>query len=99
MHLVSAAVLEKWNALSDAQIAAQIVKGRTARFEVLMRRHTERLYRTARAILKDDAKAEELLQQVFVNAYARIRQFDPATPFVVWLTRMAVKAAVTSRGE
>ena len=99
MHLVSAAVLDKWSTLTDAQIAAQVVMGRTALFEVLMRRHNERLYRTVRAIVTDDAKAEELLQRAFVNAYANIRQFDPSTPFVVWLTRMAVKAAATSRGE
>ena len=99
MHLVSASVLEKWNALSDAQIAAQVVIGRTALFEVLMRRHNERLYRTCRAILRGDAKAEELLQQAFVNAYANIRQFDPSTPFAIWLTRIAVKAAATRRSR
>ena len=95
MHLVSASVLEKWNALSDAQVAAHVVMGRTALFEVLMRRHNERLYRTVRAIVRDDGKAEELLQHAFVNAYANLRQFDPTTPFAIWLTRIAVKAAAS----
>ena len=95
MHLVSAAVLEKWNALSDAQIAAEVVTGRTALFEVLMRRHNERVYRTVRAVVRDDGKAEQLLQQAFVNAYANLSQFDPTTPFAIWLTRIAVKAAAS----
>jgi RNA polymerase sigma-70 factor (ECF subfamily) len=91
--LVSASVLEKWNGLSDAQIAAQVMMGRTALFEMLMRRHNEHLYRTVRAIISDDDKAEELLQQVFANAYANLRQFDRTTPFAIWLTRIAVKTA------
>ena len=96
MYLVSATVLEEWNALSDAQVAAQVLMGRTALFEVLMRRHNERLYRTLRAIVRDDGKAEALLQQAYVNAYANLRTFDSTTPFAVWLTRMAVKAAAAS---
>lgn len=96
MHLVSASVLEEWNRLSDTQIAAQVMMGRTALFEVLVRRHNERVYRTVRAIISDDAKAEELLQQIFVNAYANLRQFDRTTPFAIWLTRIALRTAASS---
>jgi RNA polymerase sigma-70 factor, ECF subfamily len=99
VHLVNASVLEEWNALSDAQVAAQVLMGRTALFEVLMRRHNERVYRTVRAIVGNDAKAEEVLQQAYVNAYANLRKFDSTTPFAIWLMRMAVKAAAASRGE
>jgi RNA polymerase sigma-70 factor (ECF subfamily) len=97
VHLVNASVLEEWNALSDAQVAAQVLMGRTALFEVLMRRHNERVYRMVRAIVKNDDTAEEVLQQAYVNAYANLRRFDPTTPFVIWLMRMAVKMAANSR--
>ena len=93
MHLVNAAVLEEWDTLSDSRIAAHVVRGRTALFEVLMRRHDERAYRTVRAITGDDSRAEELLQQVFIDAYANLRQFDGTTPFEIWLTRIAVRTA------
>jgi RNA polymerase sigma-70 factor (ECF subfamily) len=76
MHLVSAAVLEKWQALSDEQIVAQFLDGHTALFEVLMRRHDERVYRAARAIVRDEREAEDVMQQAYVNAYAHLRQFD-----------------------
>jgi RNA polymerase sigma-70 factor, ECF subfamily len=99
VHLVNASVLEEWNALTDAQVAAQVLMGRTALFEVLMRRHNERVYRTIRALVGDDGKAEEVLQQAYVDAYANLRKFDSTTPFAIWLTRMAVKAAATGRGE
>ena len=61
MHLVNASVLEEWDALSDAQVAAQVLMGRTALFEVLMRRHNERVYRLARALVGNDSTAEKAL--------------------------------------
>ena len=99
MYLVNAPVLEEWNTLSDAQVAAQVLMGRTALFEVLMRRHNERVYRTVRAIVRDDGRAEEVLEQAYVNAYANLREFDSRRPFANWLTRMAVKAAVDRRAK
>jgi RNA polymerase sigma-70 factor, ECF subfamily len=94
MHLVSAAVLEQWNALSDEQVVARVLRGQTALFEVLMRRHNERLYRTARAITRDDAEAENVMQRSYVNAYANLRQFSGNARFVTWLTRIAVDEAL-----
>ena len=99
MQLVNASVLEEWNALTDAEVTAQVAMGRTALFEVLMRRHNERVYRVVRAIVGNDGTAEEVMQQAYVNAYANLRTFDSTTPFATWLMRMAVKAATTSRGE
>jgi RNA polymerase sigma-70 factor (ECF subfamily) len=95
MHVVNAAVLEHWSALSDEQIVNQVVEGHTALFEVLMRRHNERLYRAARAILRDDAEAEDVIQQAYVNAYSHLRQFDRRSAFATWLTRIAVHEAIS----
>jgi RNA polymerase sigma-70 factor (ECF subfamily) len=94
MHLVSGAVLEQWQALSDEQIVAQVRDGQTALFEVLMRRHNERIYRAARAIVRDDREAEDVMQQAYVNAYSHLRQFDRRAKFSTWLTRIAVNEAI-----
>jgi RNA polymerase sigma-70 factor, ECF subfamily len=61
---------------------------------VLMRRHNERLYRAARAILRDDREAEDVMQQAYVNAYTHLRQFDGRAKFATWLTRIAVHEAL-----
>jgi len=90
MQMVSGTVLERWSALSDEQVVAQVLEGQTALFEVLMRRHNERIYRAARAILRDDREAEDVMQQAYVNAYAHLRQFDRRAAFATWLTRIAV---------
>ena len=94
MHIVSGAVLDRWNTLSDEQIVAQVLQGQTALFEVLMRRHNERVYRAARAILRDEREAEDVMQQAYVNAYAHLRQFDGRAKFSTWLTRIAVHEAI-----
>jgi RNA polymerase sigma-70 factor (ECF subfamily) len=91
VHLVNASVLEEWNALSDAQVTAQVLTGRRAVFEVLMRRHNERVYRRVCAMVGNDGNAGEVLHQAYINAYANIRKFDSTTPFATWLTRMPAK--------
>jgi RNA polymerase sigma-70 factor, ECF subfamily len=94
MHVVSASVLDGWATLSDEQVVDRVLAGQTALFEVLMRRHNERLYRAARAIVNDEAEAEDILQQAYVNAYSHLRQFDARARFSTWLTRIAVHEAL-----
>ena len=102
MHVVSAPVLEGWTVLSDEQVVSRVLSGQTALFEVLMRRHNERLYRAARAILRHEVEAEDVVQQAYVNAYSCLRQFDGRSKFSTWLTRIAIHEAfarVRSRGR
>ena len=94
MHVVSGAILDRWQGLDDEDIAARVLEGQTALFEVLMRRHNERIYRAARAILRDEDEAEDVMQQAYVNAYANLRQFDRRARFSTWLTRIAVNEAL-----
>lgn len=94
MRLVSAPALEAWGGLSDEQVVERVVAGQTALFEVLMRRHNERVYRAARAIIKDDSEAEDIMQQAYVNAYSHLRQFDGRSQFSTWLTRIAIHEAL-----
>jgi RNA polymerase sigma-70 factor, ECF subfamily len=102
MHIVSAQVLERWNGLTDEQVVSQVLSGQTALFEVLMRRYNERVYRVARAIVRDDAEAEDVMQQAYVNAYAHLRQFNGSARFSTWLTKIAINeslARVRRRGK
>ena len=82
------------HALKDEDIVAGVLDGHTALFEILMRRHNERIYRAARAILRDDSEAEDVMQQAYVNAYAHLRQFNGRAQFSTWLTRIAINEAL-----
>ncbi|MGC4081946.1 MAG: sigma factor [Vicinamibacterales bacterium] len=94
MEVVNVPVLEAWGCLSDEQIVARVVGGEIALFEVLMRRHNERLYRAARAIVKDESEAEDILQQAWTNAYRHLRQFAGRSQVSTWLTRIAIHEAL-----
>jgi len=94
MHLVSGQVLEQWSTLTDEQVVSEVLSGQTGLFEVLMRRHNERVYRAARAIVRDDGEAEDVMQQAYVNAYAHLRQFGRKSRFSTWLVRIAINEAI-----
>ncbi len=94
MPAVSAQVLEQWNTLTDEQVVTSVLAGQTALFEILMRRYNERVYRVARAIVRDDEEAEDVMQQAYVNAYAHLRQYTGKAQFSTWLTKIAVNESL-----
>ena len=88
------AVLGGIHSLPDEEIVTRVLAGETPLFEVLMRRHNERVYRAARAILRDEREAEDVMQEAYVNAYAHLAQFDGRAKFSTWLTKIAVYEAL-----
>ena len=71
-------------------------------FERLMRQHNQRLFRVARAILRDDADAEDALQDAYVQAYRKLDGFRGDAELSTWLTRIVINQAlmrVRSRGR
>lgn len=79
--------------LPDEALVARVLAGETELFEVLMRRHNQRVYRAARAILRDEGEAEDVLQEAYVNAFSHLAQFDGRAKFSTWLTKIAVYEA------
>jgi RNA polymerase sigma-70 factor (ECF subfamily) len=90
----SSAALQEPADCTDEEIVHRILAGDRALFELLMRRHNERVYRVARAITKDEREAEDVMQQAYVNAYTHLRQFNGQARFATWLTRIAVNEAL-----
>src|SRR5438105_5172171 len=80
--------------LSDEQVVARVLAGETGMFEIVMRRHNQRLYRVARAILRNDGEAEDVMQDAYVRAYEHLHQFAGRAKFSTWLTRIAVHEAL-----
>jgi RNA polymerase sigma-70 factor (ECF subfamily) len=83
--------------LSDEEVVRRIVEGDAALFEILMRRHNQRIYRAVRAILRDDDEVEDVMQQAYLNAFQHLRQFAGDAQFATWLTRIAVNEALARR--
>ena len=61
---------------------------------LLMRRHNQRVYRVARAVLKDETEAEDAMQQAYINAFRHLDQFEERAQFSTWLTRITVHEAL-----
>jgi RNA polymerase sigma-70 factor (ECF subfamily) len=79
---------------TDEEIVERVRAGDTALYEIIMRRYNQRLYRVARAILRDDAEAEDVMQDAYVRAYQHLDQFAGCASFSAWLTRIAVNEAL-----
>ena len=80
--------------LTDEEVVERVSRGETALFELLMRRYNQRLYRIARAIVRDDGEAEDVLQEAYVRAFTHLDQFAGRAAFGTWLTRIAVHEAL-----
>jgi RNA polymerase sigma-70 factor (ECF subfamily) len=80
--------------LADEEVVARVLAGDGALFEVLMRRYNQRLYRTARAIVRDEAEAEDVMQETYTRAYAALGQFEGRAQWSTWLTRIAVNESL-----
>jgi RNA polymerase sigma-70 factor (ECF subfamily) len=90
----TAEVAARQQPLSDEEVVAHVLAGETEMFELVMRRHNQRLYRVARAILRDDGEAEDVMQDAYVRAYEHLDQFAGRAKFSTWLTRIAVHEAL-----
>jgi RNA polymerase sigma-70 factor (ECF subfamily) len=84
----------RWRSLSDDEVVRLVLAGDEALFEALMRRYNQRLFRVARAVVKDDAEAEDVMQHAYVQAYAHLAQFEGRARFSTWLTRIALHEAL-----
>jgi RNA polymerase sigma-70 factor (ECF subfamily) len=65
-----------------------------ADFERLMRQYNQRLFRVARAILRDDADAEDALQDAYVQAYRKLSEFRGDAELSTWLTRIVINQSL-----
>lgn len=63
----------------------------------LIRRNNQRLFRAARAVLRNDAEAEDVVQETYVKAFTKLDDFEGRAAFSTWLTRIAINEALGRR--
>lgn len=83
--------------LADEAIVGRVVAGEIALFELLMRRHNQRVYRTIRSVIRNEAEVEDAMQQTYVNAYRNLAQFAGDAKFSTWLLKIALHEAFARR--
>jgi RNA polymerase sigma-70 factor (ECF subfamily) len=72
----------------------RVRQGDAASYEILMRRHNQRLYRAVRAILGDESDVEDVMQEAYLAAYRHLDGFAGRARFSTWLIRIAVNQAI-----
>jgi RNA polymerase sigma-70 factor, ECF subfamily len=83
--------------IGDVELAARVAAGDGAAFELLMRRHNRRLFRIARSVLRDDADAEDVLQEAYLAAYRAIGNFRGESSIATWLSRLVMNHCLSRR--
>ena len=82
----------------DAGLVERARKGDRASFEVLYRRHRNRVYGLVWRLCGGDAAlAEDLLQEAFVRAWQKLDSFRGESRFGTWLHRLSANVALSDR--
>ncbi|MBY3364988.1 RNA polymerase sigma factor [Rhizobium laguerreae] len=80
--------------LSDADLVPLAKMGDEPAIRTIVQRHNQRLFRTARAIIRNDAEAEDVVQAAYVKAFTNLATFRGDAQLSTWLTRITLNEAL-----
>lgn len=78
----------KEHSLDEHSLIAKAKGGDERAFTALVNRYEDLVYSFSLKICRDQEKAEETLQDTFVNVFRKLRQFDGRSKFTTWLYRI-----------
>jgi RNA polymerase sigma-70 factor (ECF subfamily) len=94
MPAVAASAWPDLQALDDPTLVGLAAAGDEGATRVLVRRHNQRLFRVARGVLRDDAEAEDVVQETYVRAFSNLAAFRGEARLSTWLTRICLNEAL-----
>ncbi len=80
--------------LGERELVERAKNGEPSAFRVIMERNNRRLYRVARAVMKDDIEAEDVVQETYLRAFSNLSKFRGEASLTTWLTRIALNEAL-----
>lgn len=81
----------------DRWLIDRAVRGDTGAFEMLLRRHQDRVFRIALRMLGDRQDAEDVAQDVAVQLWRALASFSGSSTFSTWLYRLVVNRCLNHR--
>jgi RNA polymerase sigma-70 factor (ECF subfamily) len=78
----------------EKELVDRIRQGDEGAVRTMVQRHNRRLFRIARAIVKNDAEAEDIVQETYVRAFTSLGSFRGESALLTWLTRIALNEAL-----
>jgi RNA polymerase sigma-70 factor (ECF subfamily) len=94
MHGRNATPTVNLNALGDARLVQLALQRDAVAFRTIMERHNRRLYRLARAVMRNDSEAEDVVQEAYVRAFTSLDQFRGDSGLATWLSRIVLNEAL-----
>jgi RNA polymerase sigma-70 factor (ECF subfamily) len=76
---------------TDAELIAAVLAGDSASFEPLIVKYQPRVFATARRYARRESEVEDIVQEVFLKAFQKLRSYRAEAPFEHWLMRLAVR--------
>ncbi len=85
--------------LAEAEIINRILAGEKELYEILVRRHNQKLFRVIRGYLKDEAEIADIMQNSYLKAFTKLYQFKLEASFSTWLIRIGINEALARLKE
>jgi len=76
---------------TDAELIAEVLKGHTARFELLVKKYSPRVFAIARRYARREIEVEDIAQEVWLKSFQKLGTFRGEAPFEHWLMRLTVR--------
>jgi len=76
---------------TEAELIAAVLRGDAGSFEPLVEKYSPRVFATARRYARRESEVEDIVQEVWLKAYQKLRSFRGEAPFEHWLMRLAVR--------
>jgi RNA polymerase sigma-70 factor (ECF subfamily) len=80
--------------LGDAQLVELACRKVEGAFRIIMQRHNRRLYRIARAVMRNDSEAEDVVQEAYVRVFTNLAEFRGDSSLATWLSRIVLNEAL-----
>lgn len=78
---------------SEQALIASILAGEREKFHLLIRPYERQIYRTAFALVKNEAEAEDVVQDAVLKAYRKLASFRGDAKFSTWLIAITLNEA------
>ncbi len=76
---------------SEAQLIAEVLKGKAASFEPLVAKYSPRVFGTIRRYARRESEVEDIAQEVWIKAFQKLSTYRSEAPFEHWLMRLTVR--------
>ena len=83
-------------ARTDVQLMLDVKAGDEASFDFLLQKYRSPLVNFLNRMVRDQATAEDLAQEVFLRVYRARKQYTPSAKFTTWMFRIATNLALNS---